>query len=722
MPLLEVSMSRPTLCIVILSLVLSPSAGAEEKRAFEIADYYRTAFVGSPVIGSDGTTVVFPVKRYELETGTSWSELWVMAADGSDLRQLTRGRHHDSSPTISPDSSSLAFLSNRDEHGTQIYLLPLDGGEAHRLTAFPGGVANPVWSPEGAYLAVTAEVYPECGSDADCNATIRESVAAGPLAAYMTDELLYRHWDSLREDRFSHVLLIDATTGTAVRDLTPGRWDSPTFSLGGDSGYAFSPDGSELCVVSNHDPNPASSTNSDLWLVEVGSENIPQPAVNITADNPGWDGDPVYSPDGRFIAFRSQARAGYEADLFRLAIFDRVKYRVRYLTDQSSFDHWVEGIQWDVDGDAVYFDAQVGGVTPVYKIGLKSGKVKRLFDDGAIAGWQLSPDGKTIMYNRSKVGRPPELLSISSAGGTGVVLTRFNRMLEEEVDIRNAEVIWVDGEDGDRIQVFMVKPHGFDPGKSYPLILNVHGGPQSPWKDRYRGDWQVYPGKGYIVAFPNPTGSAGFGQENVDAISCDYGGRVYDDLMRITDSLAELPYVDDERMGAMGWSWGGYMMMWFAGHTDRFQTLASMMGLYDLRSFYSATEEQWFPAADLCGLPWEEDEYEKWSPSKYTEGFGTPTLVITGERDYRVPYTQSLQFFTDLQLRKVPSRLVVFPEAGHWPSWYEMAFYYLVHLDWFHQWLGGGAPPWDVEQFLRNQAFVEPAAEDGRLGPHSIID
>jgi len=722
MPEPEVAMIRRCSFVLVVVLILSLAASVDAKRAFEIADYYRTAFVGSPVISPDGSTVVFQVGRYELSSGTNWSEIWAIGADGTNLRQLTRGRHHDSSPTFSPDGATLAFVSGRGGDESQLHLLPMKGGEARQLTKFPGGVSNPVWSPDGAHIAVTAEVYPECGADADCNSTIRQSVADGPLEVYMTDELLFRHWNTWREGRFSHVLLIETSSGEAIRDLTPGRWDSPTFAVGGGSSYSFSPDGGQLCVVSNHDPNPAVSTNSDLWLVEISADGVPQPALNITDGNKGWDGDPVYSPDGRSIAFRSQEKPGRESDLFRLAVYDRIEDRVRYLTKESSFDHWVEGIQWSADGDAIYFDAQIAGLNPLHRIDVRTGKLSRLFDDGAIAGWQLSPDGKTIVYSRSRVGRPPEISSISSAGGNGRELTHFNRELESEVDIRSAEVIWVDGEDGDRIQVFVVKPHGFDPSMRYPLILNVHGGPQFPWKDRYRGDWQVYPGKGYIVAFPNPTGSAGFGQDKIDAISCDYGGRVYRDLMKVTDALAGLAYVDEKRMGAMGWSWGGYMMMWLSGHTDRFQALASMMGLYDLRSFYSATEELWFPAADLCGQPWDEDAFGKWSPSKHTEGFRTPTLVITGERDYRVPYTQSLQFFTDLQLREVPSRLVVYPNAGHWPGWYEMVFYYLVHLDWFHQWLGGEAPPWDVERFLRNQVFVEPPVEDGRLGAHATID
>ena len=253
------------------------------------------------------------------------------------------------------------------------------------------------------------------------------------------------------------------------------------------------------------------------------------------------------------------------------------------------------------------------------------------------------------------------------------------------------------------MQVFLVKPHDFDPAKKYPLILNVHGGPQSQWADAYRGDWQVYPGKGYIVAFPNPTGSTGHGQDFLDAISCDWGGRVFQDLTKVADALDQLPYVDTEREGAMGWSYGGYMMMWFEGHTKRFAAIASMMGVYDLRSMWGGTEELWFPEHDLCGVPWNSPEYERWTPSASMGEFSTPTLVITGEHDFRVPYTQSLQFFTALQRKRVPSRLVVFPKSGHWPGWKEMAFYYNAHLDWFHRWLGGEPAPWDVLGMARNQ-------------------
>jgi len=258
-----------------------------------------------------------------------------------------------------------------------------------------------------------------------------------------------------------------------------------------------------------------------------------------------------------------------------------------------------------------------------------------------------------------------------------------------------------------------VKPHGFDPTRKYPLILNVHGGPQQQWTDAWRGDWQVYPGAGYVVAFANPRGSTGFGQAFTAAISKDWSGKAMEDIARVTEAVAALPYVDAERLGAMGWSWGGYAMMWLEGHSTRFKALASMMGVYDLRAMYSSTEELWFPEWDLAGPPWQQpDLYRRLSPSESVTSFKTPCLVLSGERDFRVPYTQSLEFFTDLQKMHVPSRLIVYERAGHWPSWHEMALYYAAHLDWFHRWLGGAAAPWDPKAIVDGAGVpARPTAE-----------
>ncbi len=695
---------------VLLVLPVSAEDNPTGRRAFEIADYYRTAFVGGPVSSPDGSLVAFTVTKQELEKAERWTEIWMMHPDGSDLRQMTFGRHHDGSPVFGPESRQLYFVSDRGGDAPQLYVMPVDGGEARKLTDFPMGVGDPVVSPDGRWIAVSSDVYPECGADAECNETTATTWSEGPLSAHMADELLYRHWTSWRDGKYTHILLVEAATGKVASDLTPGRWDSPTFSLGGDRGYTFSPDSKELCYVSNHDPNPESSTNADLWAIPVDPKAEAAPhAVNLTSSNHGWDGSPLYSPDGRFIAYRSQATPGYESDLFRLAIYDRANKTTRYLTDRQKFDDWVDELAWSADGQTLVFQAEQKGRNPLFEIDAASGAITPLLTDAYIQGWKLLDDGG-IIYTRRAVGAPPEIFRFDKVRATPRRLTHFNDALAAEVDIRPAEEMWVAGDGNYRVHVFIVKPHDFDPAKKYPLILNVHGGPQQQWTDAYRGDWQVYPGKGYVVAFCNPTGSPGYGQDFVDAIAGDWGGRVFRDLMKVSDALAALPYVDEDRMGAMGWSYGGYMMMWFQGHTKRFKAIASMMGVYDLRAMYSSTEELWFPAHDLQGKPWTSKDYQRWSPSEFVTNFATPCLVISGEKDFRVPYTQSLEFFTDLQNMKVPSRLIILPHSGHWPSWYEMTFYYLAHLDWFHRYLGGGEPPWNMEDFLRNRVF-EKAGE-----------
>lgn len=703
---------RQLLNILLIGPLLLPAAGVAQgpieqdaKRAFEIADYFATAFVGAPSMAADGSRVVFTVTRQQLDQGERWSEIWMMGADGSDPRQMTFGRHHDTDPILSPSGSRLLFVSDRGRAEGQLWVMPVDGGEARQLTDFPLELSDPVFSPDGRWIATTAKVYPECGADAECNRTTRDRWEEGPLDAHLADRLLYRHWTSWRDGRYSHVLLVDAHTGDVVRDLTPGLWDSPTFSVRGKRGYVFSPDGEELCFVSNHDPDPASSTNADLWVVPVQPGPAGAQPRNLTGDNKGWDGMPLYSPDGESIAFLSQEAPGYESDLYRLSVVDVSDGAVRRVTTRSTFDDWIDDMAWIPDGETLVFQAQREGRTPLYRVPVAGGEPEHLLTDATVRGWELTLDGAAVVYTRSAVGAPPEVYRAGLDGSGARRLTRFNETLVEQVDIRPAEELWLPGDGDYDVHTFVVKPHGFDPEKTYPLILNVHGGPQQMWADSYRGDWQVYPGEGYVVAFPNPTGSPGYGQEYVEAISCDWGGRVYRDLMRVTDALADLPYVDSKRMGAMGWSYGGYMMMWFEGHTDRFQALAAMMGVYDLRAMYSSTEELWFPEHDLCGAPWTSDHYERWSPSEHVSEFSTPCLVITGEKDFRVPYTQSLEFFTDLRKRNVPARLAVLPGSGHWPSWYEMAFYYLLHVDWFHRHLGGGEPPWDVESFLRNGVF-----------------
>ncbi|HWT82199.1 MAG TPA: prolyl oligopeptidase family serine peptidase, partial [Candidatus Methylomirabilis sp.] len=385
------------------------------------------------------------------------------------------------------------------------------------MTAFSAGVADPEWLPDGSGIVFSADVYPECGADTGCNRRTEESWTGGPIAAHMADALLYRHWTSWRDGKRTHLLRFDRKAGTYT-DLTPGDVDSPPFSLGG-AGFAVSPKGDEICFVSQRDSMDARTTNKDLWTVSpAGGEPL-----NLTEENKAYDGDPAYSPDGRYIAYRTQRIPGYESDRFRLALYDRAAQGKAIITE--GFDNWVNAIAWGPDGKQLYFTADVSGRVPLYRIETATGKIARIFESGMIDAFTVSPDGRSVALVRRSVGEPREIWSVSTADGSARQLTFLNREIAREADIRPAVEMWIPSPTGRRIQTFLVTPHGFDSKKRYPLIINVHGGPQMQWADAFRGDWQMYPGAGYIVAFPNPTGSTGQGQAFTKGISKDWGGK-----------------------------------------------------------------------------------------------------------------------------------------------------------------------------------------------------
>ncbi len=687
-------MIKRILIFAFLALGLLPA----EKAPFTIETLYQVQNVSDPQISPDGERIAFVVTSYNLEEGSRNSEVYLVDKTGNNLRRMTKNPANDVHPRWSPDGRHLLFISDR-KNGTQAWEIPVYGGEAESLTDISTGVSSAEWVGDKNKIVFSSTVFPECGADDSCNQAIQKRMDEGPVQAHMADELLYRHWTFYKDGKRRHIILYDIVRDSTV-DLTPGPYDAP--SLWGS--FDVSADGRWLCYESKQVANPAESTNNDLFLIDLADGET----TNITKGNKAYDGNPVFSPDGRYIAYQMQTIPGYESDLKRLAIYDRQRKQSRILT--GDFNNWVQNYRWHPDGSAIYFIAHEKAHFPLYRIDLNTNQTTKILDLKTINAYDIDPEGEWVAAIGQAVERPTELFRAAERGAAqykqAVRLTHFNDGLRESVDFRPAEEMWIESPTGKKIHTFVVKPHNFDPDKSYPLILNVHGGPQFQWYDGFRGDWQVYPGSGYVVAFPNPHGSSGYGQAFTRAISEDWTGKVYTDVMAVSDYLAGLPYVDERRMGAMGWSYGGYFMMWLEGHNPdkRFKALAAMMGLYDLTAFYGATEELWFPEWDLGGTPWESDLYERHSPHNYVEKFNTPCLVITGERDYRVPYTQSLAFFTALQKQNVDSRLIVFENDGHWPDFVKsMPFYYNAHLDWFHKHLGGKPAPYDMKIMWRNR-------------------
>lgn len=676
-------------CLVITSSVCTFA----QKRAFTIEDLYKVKNVGSPVLSVSGDKIAFTVSESFLAKGKSITNIYVMNTDGAEQEIITSKTSGGYSPIWNGDKE-IFFVS-----AGQVYTYSFNTRKTIKLTDFEMGVSDPVLSPDGRYLAFTSDIFPECGVDNDCNKELDESVSNGPLQAYVTDELLFRHWTDYKGSKKTHLILYDIEEDE-YRSIIKSDVLSGMYLLGGGVKYNFSPDSKEICFVSTPENNLAASTNADMYILRL-NDSIPK---NITAGNKAWDGHPVYSPDGKYIAYKKQVIPDFEADRYRVAVYNRLTNQSEILTE--SFDYTADNLTWSEDSRYIYFIADYKGYSPVYKVDILTRQVENETDEKSIFGYSMNEKTSTMYLMYRSVGKPGEIYSYSKKDKTYNQITFFNKTFLEEVDVRPAEQIWIDGADGIPVHVFIVKPHNFDPNKKYPLILNVHGGPQSQWMDSFRGDWQVYPGSGYVVAFPNPHGSTGYGSKYTEAISGDWGGKVYEDVIKVTDALEKLPYVDKDRIGAMGWSYGGYMMNWLQGKTKRYKCLASMMGIYDIESMWGVTEELWFVNWDMKGQPWNSKLYEKYSPSNLVENFSTPTLIITGEKDYRVSYTQSVQYFTTLKTLGVDSRLVIFKNDGHWPSGVKsMPLYYNAHLEWFHKYLGGDPAPYDSKELVKNTVF-----------------
>ena len=661
-------MMRFIVCLLVVIAISVPQgtpAQAPAKHAITFQDLMALSRVSEAQISPDGKWVAYRVGTPDMAANRIPGNIWVVSTGGGAPRQLTSSGR-DSRPVWSPDGKRLAFLSSRD--GTsQIYVISLDGGEAVKMTSLSTGADNVQWSPDGQWLAFTSEVYPYCQDDA-CNSQRDAEREKSKVKARIYDRLLYRHWTVWSEGKRSHLFVVPVGGGTP-RDVTPGaEYDVPPVQRGGAEDIAFSPDNKEICFTAVTDPMEAISTNGDLFTVPVAG-GAPKRITTST----GFDGSPTYSPDGQTIAYRSQARAGFEADLWRLMLYDRASGRHAVLNEK--FDRSVEHIVWSPDSKTIYFDAEDRAEKPVYAVAATAGaEPKQILADTYNSDISLSGDGHTLTFTRQHLTMPAEVFVASSDGSNVRQLTQVNAAVLAKLAMSPAEKFGFAGAEGTQVMGMLVKPPFFDASKKYPLVLVAHGGPQTMWSNAwgYRWNPQMFAAPGYVVLLINRRGSTGFGQKFTDEISGTYGTKDFEDLMKGVDyTLQKYPFVDGNRMAAAGASFGGFMMNWFASQAKgRFKAIVTHASIYDQTSMYGATEELWFMEWDQKGTPWTNPEgYRRSSPGTYAADFGkykTPTLVIHGEQDYRVPYTQGLQMFTALQRQGVPSKLMIFPDEGHW--------------------------------------------------------
>jgi dipeptidyl aminopeptidase/acylaminoacyl peptidase len=734
-------------CCAVVALTLGQICAAQSsqpKRPMTFEDMMNMKRLGETAVSADGKWLAYSVTTVDLAQNTKTPELWLQAISGGEPFKIAVAQPGDSDPEFSPDSKHILFVSGR-ENGQQIWLADFDSGtgatsDAKKLTNISTGADSPKWSPDGNSVVFTSAVYPDCpaiisadgGAGDRCNQQKDAALAASKVKAQIFTQLLYRHWNRYTGDKRSHLFLL-SVDGGGIRDLTPNDpHDVPRFSLSDSScGCDFSPDSKELAFTEDPDPVPAISTSAQVFLLDLTDPSSKARKISTSA---GGNFNPAYSPDGKYIAWRSQARAGYESDKFRLMLYDRApgsegaKEQAGAVRDLlPNFENWVDEFAWRLDSKAIYFVSGEKGEAPVNMV-LLEGQNRRTIgiSRGVFSNLLPLPAGSEcyLLATRATVREPAEVVRFAgdpmeetvnhgADGSTtihiheldGMPLTHLNVALLTQLDIPTMESFWFTAKDGTKVEGFLIRPPGFDPAQKYPVKFLIHGGPEGDWGDMwsYRWNAELFAANGYVVIMINPRGSTGYGQAFVDGVNGDWGGKPFTDLMTGLDYAEEhYPFIDKTRECALGASYGGYMANWVLGHTDRFKCIVSHDGMFNAESAFGSTEEDWFniwefktPGSngghpwDYYGKPDSENPFRKWSPSLSAKSFKTPTLVVHGQLDYRLDVSEGFQLFDTLQLLGVPSKMLYFPDEGHWvlkPQ--NSQLWYKTVNEWVDQWTG----------------------------------
>jgi dipeptidyl aminopeptidase/acylaminoacyl peptidase len=703
------------LILALATSVLAQTPSPTTKRPFTFEDMMKLKRVGAPVPSQDGKWVVFDCVDVDLEANTRISHLWIVPANGGESRRLNQTPNHEERPRFSPDGKRLIWTSKATDP-TQIWMCDFDPeagklvGKSHQVTEISTGADGGIWSPDGKSIVFVSAVYPDCKDD-ECNKQRDEELKKSKVKAKIFSRLFYRHWSAFTEFKRSHLFVqsVEAPVSSAgnqnaaavtPRDLTPGDHDVPPFNLGGQDMYAISPDGKEIAYTSNIDEVEATSTNNEIFIVPITGGT----AKKIST-SPGADTTPLYSPDGKYLAWRSQARAGFEADKWRLFVEDRQSGKTRDLTEK--LDRSVGSFTWrrlpGTNTQTILFTAENRGNSEIFTADAEAyldvPQTPKEYPGVRVLPFHaddLIVLDDALFFSKMSITAPNEIwrmdLPTDTREGRDSQITHMNDGLLSQIDMQPLESFTFKGANDEDVQGFMVKPPGFDPNKKYPLKFLIHGGPQGAWGNEwtYRWNAELFAATGnYVVVMINFHGSTGYGQKFTDSISGDWGGKPYVDLMKGLDYVEKTyPFIDKNREAALGASYGGYMTNWILGHTNRFKCIVSHDGMFNTESAYGTTEELWFPEWEFQGPPWKNREvYRKSSPHLFADKFKTPTLVVHGQNDYRLDVSEGFQLFTTLQRLKIPSKFLYFPDEGHWvlkPQ--NSRLWYKTVNDWVDEW------------------------------------
>jgi dipeptidyl aminopeptidase/acylaminoacyl peptidase len=668
--------------LLLLAAVLPGQLHAQNKKPLTIDQFVSMPTVGDPQLSPDGKLVAYTISTPSLEDNRSTSRIWLTDPATGETWQATTGAGSDRAPRWSPDGKTLGFISTR-EGGPQIWRLPARGGEPTKLTSFADGVGDFLWSPDGKGLLFWTSVKWPDSTEAE------KRGGKYPTEAKIWTDLFYRHWDEWRVGLRQHVFRVSLPDG-AVTDLTPIDRDVPTLALGG-ADVAISPVATEMAVVFNPDSNLASTTNNDIFV--MGPDGSGRQGITNSAAN---DNSPLYSPDSRYIAYLAMSTPGFEADRQQLMVYERATGRRAAVT--GKWDLSIQAFQWAPDSRSVIAEVEERGGHNLYRVEVPGGRTTPLVTGGLNTAVQIPVRGESMVFLRESATHPREVFISGLDGKRMKQLTKVHDAALKELDLPAMDTLRFVGAQGDSVFGWLIKPPAFDSTKQYPLIYLIHGGPQSAWLDQWHARWNyaLFASRGYVVAAVNFHGSTGYGQVFTNSISKNWGGLPYEDLMKGVDVVSSLPYVDKDRIGAAGASYGGYMIYWMAGQTDRFKVLVAHDGILNPLSMTGTTEELWFPAWEFGGTQLSQvgrATMEKWSPANYLDKWKTPMLVVHGQLDYRVDLSEGLQAFTALKLRHVPAKFLYFPDEGHWVlGLRNRRLWWGTVLDWMDQYLRQDRP------------------------------